>query len=223
MIVYSLATIPERINNLDIIIPSILNQCDLLYVNLVNYTTIPSILNNNKIKINQFTNVGSEIRFYNYNEINNKSYYLTIDDDILYPDNYSDIMISSMKKYNNEALMCVHGSVIDKKLNRNYYLRNRQVLHFTSNLSNDTIVMIPGVGTSCFYKENMSIDLDNYTQKNMSDVFTGCFLAEQNVSRISVKRPKNWLMPLNEYNKRIFGNNPHQDIDRMINTYKEIL
>jgi hypothetical protein len=223
MIFMSLSSILERSNNLLNVIEVIINQCDVLFLNLVGYENDSVHINNSKIKINYFTEAGSEIRFFNYNDVPEDSYYFTIDDDILYPKDYTDKIINNMNIYNNEVVCCVHGSNIDKNLNSNFYKKNRKVFHFKDKLDQNTEVMIPGVGTSCFYKRNMKLNISNYKTKNMSDTYTGCFLAEQNVKRISIKRESNWLIPLDEYGVRIYGNNPYEEIDKMINKYKSIL
>ena len=223
MIIFSLATTQNREKNLESIIPNILQQSDLIYVNLVGYKSTPEILKNNKIVINRFEEAGSEIRFFNYNDILKDSYYFTIDDDILYPKDYTYKIINNMKIYNNEVVCCVHGSNIDKNLNGGFYKKNRKVFHFKEELSNNIEVMIPGVGTSCFYKGSTKINIEDYKVRNMSDTYTACFLAEQNIKRISIKRENVWLKPLNEFGSKIFGNNPHEEIDKMINKYKDIL
>jgi hypothetical protein len=222
MIIYSLSTLYRRKENLDIILPNILDQCDLLFLNLVGFEDkIP--VENKKIKINYHAVAGSEIRFFNYNDVPDDSYYFTIDDDISYPYNYTEEMVKNMIKYNNKSMCCVHGSNIDKKLNSKFYKKNRQVFHFKDELIEDTEVMIPGVGTSCFYKKNMKLNISDYKTKNMSDTYTACFLAEQKVKRVSVKRPINWLIPLDEHGVRIYGNNPYEEIDNMINRFKDKL
>ena len=223
MIIFSISTTPNREKNLSLILPNILQQSDLLFVNLINYKYVPEILNHNKIMINRFNDAGSEIRFFDYNECTDNTYYFTIDDDIFYPQNYSEIIISNMQEYNNNVVCCVHGSNIDENLTSGFYKKNRQVFHFKDSLLTNTEVMIPGVGTSCFYKGSTKINLDNYKVSNMSDTYTACFLAEQNIKRISIKRENGWLKPLNEFGSKIFGNNPHEEIDNMINKYKDIL
>jgi hypothetical protein len=222
-IIFSLATISDRKKNLNYIIDGILNQCDLIFVNLVGYDKVPSILKNDKIIVNQFEYVGSEIRFYNYNDIPDDSYYFTIDDDIYYPKDYSKTLIKNMKMYENNVVCCVHGSNIDKSLNNNYYKKNRDVFHFKEKTLNNIEVMIPGVGTSCFYKKNTKLNINDYKVRNMSDTYTGCLLAKQGIKRISIKREKMWLRPLNEFYRRIHGNNPYQEIDRVINENKNYL
>ena len=223
MKVFSLATTQNRKENLNLIIDVILKQSDLIFVNLVGYEEIPDIVKNDKIIVNQFESAGSEIRFYNYNDIPEDSYYFPIDDDIYYPEDYSNTLIKNMKMYNNKVVCCVHGSNIDKSLNYDFYKRNRKVYHFSESLYDNKEVMIPGVGTSCFYKKNMNIDMKRYKVRNMSDTYTGCFLAEQNIDKISIKREVNWLSPLNDFNTRIYGNNPYDEIDKVINKYKNIL
>lgn len=223
MVIYSLASIVNRVSNLEIIIPNILNQSDLIFVNLIGQKEIPNILKQKNIIVNSFKDAGSEIRFYNYNDIPDDSYYFTIDDDILYPDDYAKIMIENMNRYENNVSCCVHGSNIDKNLNDGFYKKNRKVFHFKEELSKNIEVMIPGVGTSCFYKKNTKINIEDYKVRNMSDTYTGCFLSKQGIKRISIKREKMWIRPLNEFNCRIYGNNPHEEIDNMINKYKDIL
>jgi len=109
--IFSLTSIYNRRNNLEIIIPIILKQADKFYVNLIGFDEIPPILNNDKIVVNTFEKGGSELRFYNYNNNDFESfdvYYFTIDDDILYPENYSDQMVRKMIRYIIITLLVVY-------------------------------------------------------------------------------------------------------------------
>ena len=221
--VFSLNTIHNRVKNLDIIIPIILEQADKLYVNLIGYKEIPEILNNDKITVNQFDEGGSELRFYNYNDDfgTDEVYYFTIDDDILYPDNYSEVMINKMIEYDNKVVCCLHGSMINFKVNSNYY-KNRYIYNYKDEIKKDFFVHIPGVGTTCFYKKNFKVNLEDFKVRNMSDPYIASFLFEQNIKPVSIARKRLWLKDLNMYGTSIFGNNPHKDIDDLINnTFKK--
>ncbi|PKN51596.1 MAG: hypothetical protein CVU55_11675 [Deltaproteobacteria bacterium HGW-Deltaproteobacteria-13] len=222
-IIFSLSSIQPRRENLNLIIPNILKQCDKLYVNLVGGDNIPQISNHPKIQVNQFDKAGSEIRFFNYNDIDDDSYYFTIDDDILYPLDYVRVMVDHMKKYKNKSVCCVHGSIVDLNLRSDYYRQNRIVYYFPDELSENTQVNMPGVGTSCFYKKNVNLNIKDFIVPNMSDPYTGCFLSEQNIKKVAIKRKKDWLIQLNQFNKAIWGNNPHDEIDKVINHYKNHL
>lgn len=217
MIIFSLNILQSRANNLEIILPNILKQSDFIYVNLIGFREIPKILLNEKIKINNFFNGGSELRFFNYNDCNEDDYYFTIDDDIIYPENYVDVVISNMKAYNNDVVCCIHGSIVNLEQKKDYYKRNRIVYHFKNELIENKKVIFPGVGTSCFYGKKFKINLTDFKASNMSDIYVGCFLYQQNIPIISIKRKNNWLLPIITNDKTIWGNNNHEKIDEMIN------
>jgi hypothetical protein len=214
--VFSLNTIKERKKNLDIILPNILKQSDVLYVNLIGYDDMPDILENDKIIINKFKKGGSEYRFYNYNDCDDDSYFFTIDDDIVYPEDYSDVLIENMKLYDNKAVCCVHFSIIKMDNGSNLYRRCRIVHNFKNQLSKNTKAMIPGVGTSCFYKKNVIINFSDFKVPNMSDPYIANFLKKQNIDVYAIKREKLWMKSLPDYGKTIFGNNPIEEIDKVL-------
>lgn len=222
-IVYSMAVIPERIENVPIIISNILPQCDFLYVNLVGFTAVPVFLVHEKIIVNNFERGGSEVRFFNYVEQEPNTYFFTVDDDILYPKNYTEKMVSAMAAYDNLAVICVHGSIVDLTRSENYYSEGRKVYSFNSYLPRERIVMLPGVGTSCFFRSNVLIDYSDFVHENMSDVFVGIFLAKQGVNIFATKRDSDWLVQLPTHGRSIWGNNPKIYIDMIINENKGFL
>jgi len=214
-VAYSLASIRERVNNLRLIIPVIIRQCDRLYVNLVGHNQFPDELINNNIEVYEKQMTGSQVRFLDYHK--DRDYYFTIDDDILYPDNYTEYMLSKMNQYQNKAICCVHGSNIDLTKKKDYYKKKFTSI-FHNELTQDKLVMFPGVGTSCFYKgklELKSMDIDN-----ISDVYVGLFAAQQRLSIICVSRKEGWLKRLDEFGKTIWKHNNHKAIDEIINRNK---
>jgi len=214
--VFSLNTIKEREKNLSLVIPNILEQADVLYVNLIGHVDIPKILNNDKIIINSFKGGGSEYRFYNYNDCEDDSYFFTIDDDIVYPLDYSDVLIKNMKLYNNKAVCCVHFSIIKMDNGYNLYNRCRMIYNFKKKLNENTKAMVPGVGTSCFYKGNVKINLSDFKVPNMSDPYIANFLKKQNIDIYAIKREELWMKPLPDYGKKIYGNHPNEEIDKVL-------
>jgi hypothetical protein len=219
MVAYSLASISERSENLPLVIDSVIGQCDILFLTLIGYDSVPNIPSGN-IRSRKIDSAGSEIRFYDYSNVPDDCYYFTIDDDILYPKDYTERMLEGMSRYENRRVCCVHGSNLDLSMNSGFYSK-RRVFHFSERLAKDTRVMIPGVGTSCFFKGTMNIDIGRYSVRNMSDAYTACFMAEQGIGRVSVSREKGWLKPLEEFGRMIYGNNPHSDIDELIRRYKD--
>ena len=221
--VFCLNSMFQRKKNLGIILPNILQQADIVHVNLINYNNkiqLPRILNNKKIKINKLIGVGSETRFLYYNDYDNV-YYFTIDDDILYPKDYSSRMINLMLEYNNEIVSTVHGA-IPNFLKNDYYYKKRLVYSFPKGLKNNKRVLTAGVGTSCFNTSTTKIDINQYNIKNLSDVYTSVLLYNQNIPIICIKRPKGWLKSLNEYGTKIWETQPLDKVNEIFdNSFKK--
>jgi hypothetical protein len=221
VIIFSLNSLKSRINNLKSIVPIILKQCDILHINTIGYQIDKDkydFLNNDKIVISFLESGGSETRFIHYNKYIN-SYYFTIDDDILYPVDYSKILIDKMAKYDNNKICCVHSSDFDLLLDSNFYQKRINYNHFTKPLKKDIKCMIPGVGTSCFYTSNFKIKINDFKIKNMSDPYISIFANIQCVEVVSIEREKLWLKPMSEGGERIFGNNPYKEIDKLVKKY----
>jgi hypothetical protein len=214
--VFSLNCIQSRFSNLELILPNILCQTDILYINLIGTKKILYKFNNDKIRVNTFYNGGSELRFFNYDDCDDDTYYFTIDDDIVYPIDYSDKLIENMINFNNKVVCCVHGCNIDLSLNKNFLNLNRKVFHFKNALETNRKIMIPGVGTCCFYTGTVKINILNFEISNMSDIYICSFLYKQKIPVISIKRNNMWLKPLNTNDKTIWGNNPYNEIDNLI-------
>jgi len=218
--IFSINVIKERVSNLKKIIPNILIQSDLIYINCIGHKIDKNddefkFLDNEKIKFYFFDEGGSETRFIHYNKHPHNVYYFTIDDDILYPKDYSEKLISSMKKFDNKIICCVHGSDLNLNLNCDLYKKRKNPIHFTFELEKTRKVMIPGVGTSCFYVPNFKVNIADFKNKNMSDPYVSVFAKKQKVDIYSIPRKKMWLKPLEGFGKSIYGNNPHKEIDKL--------
>jgi len=222
--VFSLNCKKTRLLNLSLILPNILKQADVLHLNFIELNDIPNKIFNEikdeKIKINCFYKGGSELRFFNYNDYVD-AYYFTIDDDILYPINYSDVLIKNMEQHKNNVVCCVHASNVNLKQEKDFYKKNKKVYHFKEKLDENKNIMIPGVGTSCFNTSTTRINVWEFNTPNMSDVYVGCFSFNQNIPIISISRDDYWLKPIKTNDSTIFGNNPYMEIDELINkTFK---
>ena len=218
--VFSLASIPERYENLTHIIPDILAQADVLHIHWVGYKTpVSNAWQDPNIIHHTWAKAGSQIRFQPYALYSN-AYFFSIDDDILYPPNYAEKMIAAMQQYKNKVVCCLHGNNINLVKRSQFYTKDRKNINFKNALGANRRILIPGTGTTCFYTPHMKINFQDYVEYNMSDVYTGCFLAKQHIPVVAIQREAMWLKPLNEFEVRIFGNNPHHAIDKIINQHR---
>ena len=218
-IIFCLNSIPQREENLKKIVPTILNQADKFYVNLVNYDHTPKVLTGNpKFVVNHLKNAGSEIRFLYYNDIGPEDYYFTIDDDIRYPHNYASVLIKNVEKYNHKALCSVHGTILDLKQDRNFYGSTRSGYNYKRPLAENAQVMLPGCGTLCISKRSgFKINMDDFKVKNMSDAYIGAWAHKQGIPVYAIARKKRWLKMLPQKGNSIWGNNPYKEVDKIIN------
>jgi hypothetical protein len=211
MITYSLACLPARHSNLEIIIPAILPQCDRLIVHLnESGFTFPKILRHTKILIfHSEDRKGSEIRF---RHIPKHGYFFSIDDDICYPADYTDRHLKNLKKDNDNILSCVHFANLT---NKNYL--HRKILNFKRPHFGSESADIAGTGTIAFNVEKFNIDYNIFKTKNMSDAYVSVEAWKQKIEIVPVKREANWLTPMNEYGEAICGKNPIKEINELIN------
>lgn len=214
MIIFSLSTIYKRKENLSTIIPNILEQCDVLHINLIGYDENPHF-NSSKIIYHSLpTGTGAESKFNHYLECNSSDYYLTIDDDILYPKNYVDKIIRK-----GELITCLHGGFWNLSVSKNFR-KYRKTYNFKDELKKDTEVHFGGTGTMCIKGELLDIPKNYFKHKNMVDPYLSVLANKQKVPIVSVKREKNWLKDLNDFGEKINGNNPNLEIDKLIKENK---
>lgn len=105
MITAKIASIPERISQLELTVNFFLNHVDKLEVYLNNYPIVPVFLKRPEIQI--FTSQengdrGDVGKFYQVESA--RGYIFTIDDDLIYPPDYISTMIKKIDHYERKHL-----------------------------------------------------------------------------------------------------------------------
>ncbi|MCX7125357.1 MAG: hypothetical protein NTU49_06350 [Gammaproteobacteria bacterium] len=196
-IIASLASIPQRIDALEKVINSTIDQFDIINVYLNEYLTVPSFLYHNKIRIfasDIYENIGDVGKFFPLQGC--LGYLFTLDDDLLYPPDYAKTMISKILQYNRSAFICVHANTLPKNSKLRSYHKNRKVTHFSKKLKRDKIVDIPGTGTLAFHSSLYQIKMEDFTLPNMTDIWLYKIAKERNIPVISVERKRRWVTSL---------------------------
>lgn len=193
MIIYNVASY-NRPTSLVESINSIIDQCDYINVALNSYDDIPKELcSNNKIRIIITDNEKGDA--YKFNEfINARGYYFTIDDDIIYPPNYTEFMISQVEKYNRNCIVTLHGRTYASFPIKNF--RDKcNVYHFNKLVTEDIVVHIGGTGVMCIHTDLCRIPLEYFKRPNMADVWVAKWAREHSIDIVCVKHEKNYLTP----------------------------
>ena len=92
------------------------------------------------------------------------------------------------------ALVGFHASLLKPPFES--YRRNRNVLHFSAAVPNDGYVDVLGSGTSAFHTGVFSFQFRRWEFRDMIDLMLAIEAAKQGLPRITIQRPKDYLVAL---------------------------
>lgn len=182
-----------RLDSLVKTLDSIIRQCDVVNVVLNSEIhDIPKILLHEKINLVFSDNsYGDAMKFYFLEE--SDGYYLTIDDDIIYPPNYVDFMISRCKDYNHTRVITLHGRSFDKFPIISYYKSATERYSCFQELKTNGFVQFGGTGVMCFHTSLFKLPLEYFIYPNMADVWIGKYCIENNIEIYCVKHEGGYI------------------------------
>lgn len=183
----------KRINSLIKTIESIYEQCDEINIFLNDHEgEIPSKFFDEKINLYFSDNrYGDALKFAKL--IESDGYYLTIDDDLIYPPNYINHMIGRCKEYSNKRVITLHGRKFDNKPIKSYYSSYVEFYHCLRHQKRDALIHFGGTGVMCFHTSLMKIPITYFEHPNMADVWVGKYCIENNIEVVSIAHEKDFL------------------------------
>lgn len=211
-IIFGIASLPEREDLLKDCIESIYNQSDIIEVGLNNYKQIPDFLLKEKINVYLLDNsLGDAAKFYKLNQYTDH-YYFSVDDDIVYPNNYVERMLGEL---DNSSVIGVHGSIF-RNTYKDFY--DRKIYNFRVGLEKGLYVDFIGTGTTLIDTSKVKIKLEDFKSPNMADVWLGIYCKENNIKPYIISRKDDWLKNnLKDLNiETIFGKKIKPD-DKILN------
>lgn len=214
--VAGVASMPSRVKGLEQAIDNLGNQVDELHVYLNGYRETPSfLLNNPRICVYdsvEYDDRGDAGKFFAYNR-SQDAYFLSFDDDIIYPGDYADKLVEVSRRYS--APCGVHGSILRLPEPKYYDLSNRYVFHFRDKNLFERRVHVLGTGTFCappgLFDSRLKLNF-----RNMADIWVARKCAEAGVPQICVKREFNWLKPFGTDEGSIFQSNLEKTTQSLI-------
>ena len=196
-IVGGMATMPTRQKNLREVLPNILKNVDILYLYLDKYEYVPKFLYKfPKIKIIENLNMGVTGKFLGVQMHHKSCIFFGFDDDIIYPNNYVEYLISALSKENFKAIVGVHGLNIKKPFSS--FVKDIFSYHFEGKLDESKYVDILGGGTIAFHSDFFTPNINSWSNKNMDDLEIMRECIEHNFQRICISRPKNFLKAISK-------------------------
>jgi len=214
-VIYNIASY-KRADTLINTINSIYNQCDIINLTLNDYDEIPVELFDKKINLFISDNdKGDAYKFYNL--INSEGYFFTIDDDLIYPENYSEYMIGKIEEYKRKSFITIHGRNFNNPPIKSYYSDKNQLFHFNQLLNKDTKVQFGGTGVMAFHTDLFKVNMDYFREPNMADVWVGKYAIENNIDIICVRHNSGFVTQ-QMINESIYNNEYKSDLKQTVLT-----
>lgn len=186
----NIATRPQRYNELKKMLNSIKGQFDEVRIYLNETNEVPEWLHDYTVITGE--NLTDNGKFY-FLQFVGEEMYCTLDDDIIYPNNYAISLRAAINSYN--PIVTHHGRILVSK-DVSYYGGHR-FFHCANNQTEMCEIDVPGTGVTAFdtsYFKPKSIYNSEY--KCMSDILFGLEAAKQNKKIIVLPHPVGWIKPL---------------------------
>jgi len=200
----------NRIDSLVKSLESIIDQCDIINVSLNSHDgDIPEILYHDKVNLILSDNsLGDAMKFYMLDKSN--GYYLTIDDDLIYPPNYVEHMIAKCKEYGNTRVMTLHGRNFSSFPIASYYRSATDRYACLNAVNKNVIVQFGGTGVMCFHTDLFKLPIEYFIYPNMADVWIGKYCMENKIEILCVRHDSGYIKYINQ-NNTIFDTESKRD------------
>jgi glycosyltransferase involved in cell wall biosynthesis/GR25 family glycosyltransferase involved in LPS biosynthesis len=220
--VAGIASIPSREVGLSQAMRSLENQIDEFHVYLNGYTGIPSWLATwpgvTIYTSQQFGVLGDSGKFFGFDRTEAR-WYFTCDDDIVYPPDYTFVLIDASVRY--KSPVGVHGSLLKYPVRGYYEPKVRHVLHFKWKNKVDRRVPILGTGTMLLDRRLISC-LPRFDFPNMADIWIAKLMAQMKMPMYAVARGDSWLKEADVPAQSIYAENMNERTDQRIIVEKEV-
>ena len=159
------------------------------------WSIINKEINDKRITLHRGNNEKGSCEKFRYIGYNNNYYISFIDDDLIYPENYYEYLISGVEKYN--SIVSLHGRKMKENKIDNYYNGHMISYACLKNVIEDVEVDIIGNGVSLL-KRDFFNDLDKWydyvTHPNMDDIYISYWAKKNNIKRIVLKHKEGYLI-----------------------------
>jgi GR25 family glycosyltransferase involved in LPS biosynthesis len=192
----SLATIPSRREMLGDCVQSLLLQCDRVRVFLNGYDEVPPALTHPRIEMRRsqdWDDKGDAGKFGWLDCDEEPGYRIIVDDDLIFPVDFVDRMTAAVARYENRAIVGVHGIILKQPVTEYYDPESRSAFFFQSPLTRERTVHVLGTGALCYHNASVRLRWSDFMFRNMADVFLARYAQQHALPMIVVERPHHWV------------------------------
>lgn len=200
MITANIATMRSRQSILQRMVNSVKYQVDLVRIYANDYT--PVVDGAMVVTGKDLTDRG-KFAFVRPGEV-----YFSMDDDLLYPQDYVSNTISAMKRYPGH-IVTYHGRILSGK-GKNYYYGHESI-HCLHRQEHDREIDVPGTGVSAFDTDYFCPNILQYDNDCMADVLLGLEAARRSTHITALAHDMGWLSLLWNPKKGSIYNDHHDN------------
>jgi len=191
MITIGIATLKVRELAFRETIKSVYDQADRIIVTLNLYDTVPDwLLSMNKVTaVIGDNSLGDAGKFLKVEQ--SEGYYFSIDDDLRYPPDYCQYMISKINQLN--CIVTLHGRRFDRIPISRFPNGTTLHLHCLNGCKTDTEVHVGGSGVMAFDTRLFSLSINDFKHPNMADIWVAKRAREQGVKIMVVEHKAGYV------------------------------
>jgi len=201
MITAQIASVPARVETLQKTVASLIDQVDMLFVALNGYKEVPSFLTNDrKIVCALMDNsLGDAAKFYDVDQ--RSGYFLTCDDDLIYPEGYVGYMIDGIKQHG--GIVSLLGKRYDTRPINSYRSGYTYIARCLVAVKLPSEVHVGGTGVMAFHTDSLKVTIEDFLRPNMADLWIAKLAHEQGVKITALPHPKRYVSHV-RYSRRIW-------------------
>ncbi len=228
-IAVGIASIPEREISLRETLTSITTQADQVFLSLNDYTERPDWMD-------AFPNVTATVREVNDGDSEKfagvddwDGYFISIDDDILYPPDYIDRLRQGLDKWGHDHAVGFHGGVTLGWNGFHVTASGKRVRCLDDLDEDDPDINVLGTGAMGLHTAKIPIWREIFRHPNMADVQFACHAHIFGIPMACLSHRKGWLRdicPPVGQGRRIYDANRNADgsrLDTRENSQREIM
>lgn len=198
MIVAGMATMPSRRAQAKLAIASFLGQVDRLFLFLDRFET-PVDIRHPKIVVlrsQDFGDLRANGKLLGLTMCSGPSWYLTVDDDLKYPEDYVERMTAQLSALPRKTVLGVHGSRLKPPVQS--YRDDRESIHRAVLRIEHEPVDIIGTDSALFHTDVLKFDVRDWSTVNMVDLNFAIECAKRGLDRKLATRRRFWVEALSE-------------------------
>jgi hypothetical protein len=192
-VIFSLASMPNRVDTLKTIVEQMLPQVDRICVYLNCYHDVPGFLQNDRIEIARSQDHGDQgARGKLWFVEKHRGYHIIGDDDLSYPPDYAARMVAEIEQYQRRAVVGLHGYDLPTPFIG--YVKTPKVFNFQTAVAEDRVVDIVGTGMMAFHSDLVPCGIfDRIGHPNMVDPYFATWTRQNLIPIVCIARSEKWL------------------------------